>query len=679
MVWLKKAYGIRARLLVLVLGPMLFMALMLIALLYFWTNQVSYRQLLMKANTDLAVAAQGFQNTQQHYYNQLIISSQKQQLLKLLQIHPQFRNTDLYRQTLQQKLQEIKQSAGLSFVQLLDKRQCKLANIALCQHFNSKLVDAASRGEGGSAVEIFSALQLETIDKSLALHARVPIKNTENAISTQKSVEDRAMVLHLAYPLINANGQVRAILSAGVLMNRNNAFVDQIKRTVYSEGSLHTQSVGTVTLFLDDVRISTNVPDHDQIGGRAIGTRVSTQVRDKVLIEGERWLDRAFVVNDWYISGYLPITDSAGARVGMIYAGFLESPFRQELYDWLWQLLLLVAVVLIGCAYIVIHGAKSIFYPIENMAKVITAIRSGFRQRIQLPNDASLELLTLAQQFNLMLDQLESQHDHIEQEAGLLEVKISKRTHALNQHINLLQSTREQLIAKEKLAVIGQLTAGIAHEINNPTAVILGHLDLMSTELKGCGYDAQDDINIMLQQVERIRTLINDLLLLSRPGDHFETSSHIDVNELIHATRILVKHDLLRKNISLLFDLRATALTIGNRQKYQQVLINLLINAIAASDNSSQIKISTRNWRGFVIILVADKGCGMQAKTVERIFDPFYSQTKGGTGLGLSISYSLLQSQKAQISVHSKMNNGTSFCLWLPLASTESNQSIIGE
>jgi two-component system NtrC family sensor kinase len=655
------------------------MALILIALLYFWTNQVGYRQLLMKASTDLAVANQGFKNTQQQYYNQLVISSQKQQLIKLLQIHPQFKSTDLYHRTLQRKLQEIKQSAGLSFVQLLDKRQCKLVNIPLCQHFNSKLVDAASHGKGGSAVEIFSALQLESINESLAQLARVQIKNTQNATSTQKSVEDRAMVLHLAYPLIDANGDVRAILSGGVLMNRNNAFVDQIKQTVYSEGSLHTQSVGTVTLFLDDVRISTNVPDHDQIGGRAIGTRVSTQVREKVLIEGERWLDRAFVVNDWYISGYLPIVDSAGERVGMIYAGFLESPFRQELYSWLWQLLLLVALVLIGCTFIVIHGAKSIFYPIENMAKVITAIRSGYRQRIHLPNDTSLELLTLAQQFNLMLDQLENQHDHIEQEAGLLEVKISKRTQALNQHINLLKSTREQLIAKEKLAVIGQLTAGIAHEINNPTAVILGHLDLMSTELKGCGYDAQDDINIMLQQVERIRTLINDLLLLSRPEDHFETVSHIDVNELIQATKILVKHDLLRKNISLLFDLRATVLATGNRQKYQQVLINLLINAIAASNNSSEIKISTRNWKGFVIIVVADKGCGMPIKTVERIFDPFYSQTKGGTGLGLSISYSLLQSQKAQISVHSKIDSGTSFCLWLPLASTEPNQSIIGE
>ena len=655
------------------------MALMLIALLYFWTNQVSYRQLLMKASTDLAVAHQGFQNTQQHYYNQLVISSQKQQLIKLLQIHPQFRNTDLYHQTLQRKLQEIKHSAGLSFVQLLDKRQCKLVNIPLCQHFNSKLVNAASRGEGGSAVEIFSALQLETIDESLIELAKVPIKNTANATSTQKSVEDRAMVLHLAYPLIDNNGKVRAILSGGVLMNRNNGFVDQIKQTVYGEGSLHTQSVGTVTLFLDDVRISTNVPDNNQIGGRAIGTRVSTQVREKVLIEGERWLDRAFVVNDWYISGYLPIIDSAGARVGMIYAGFLEAPFRQELYDWLWQLLLLVAVVLAGCAYIVIHGAKSIFYPIENMAKVITAIRSGFRQRINLPNDTSLELLTLAQQFNLMLDQLESQHDHIEQEAGLLEAKVSTRTKALNQHINLLKSTREQLVAKEKLAVIGQLTAGIAHEINNPTAVILGHLDLMSTELQGCGYDAQDDINIMLQQVERIRTLINDLLLLSRPGDHFETSSQIEVNALIHATRILVKHDLLRKNISLLCDLRATELVVGNRQKYQQVLINLLINAIAASDCSSQIKISTRNWKGFVIVIVADQGCGMPASTLERIFDPFFSQTEGGTGLGLSISYSLIQSQKAQISVHSKMDSGTSFCLWLPLAATSPRQSITGE
>lgn len=665
MSWSSKPFGIRPKLLLLVLGPMLIMASILIAMLFFWTNQVSYRQLLMKASTDLAVANQGFQNTQLYYYNQLVISAQKHQLASLLQIHPQFRSSTNYRQTLQEKLLQIKDNAGLSFIQLLDKNQCSITNTHLCQQVSSHLIEKATQGLGGRGVEIFSANQLLAIDQSLAELAKVPIKNTAQAVTLAKTTEERAMILHLVYPLLSSNGDIRAILSGGILMNRNNAFVDQIKQTVYGEGSLHSKSLGTVTIFLDDVRISTNVPDANQVGGRAIGTQVSKEVRQKVLLAGERWLDRAFVVNDWYISGYLPIVDTMGTRIGMIYAGFLEAPFREELYDWLWLLLGLFLLVFISGTYVVIRGAKSIFNPIEKMVDVITAIRRGHRMRIALSNKNPPELDTLAKQFNLMLNQLEQQHDHIEQAAEQLEVKVLKRTQALNQHINLLQTTREQLIAKEKLAAIGQLTAGIAHEINNPTTVMLGHLDLMASELQDCGVDAQSDIDIMLQQVERIRTLISDLLLLSRPNSEQAPGSQVDISELINATKILVKHDLLNKNISLVLNLRATNAAIGNRQKLQQVLINLLTNAIAASDNSSQIKVSTRHWHKTVAVIISDRGCGMSAATLERIFDPFFSRSNGGTGLGLSISYSLLESQNAQISVHSTPNKGSTFCLWL--------------
>ena len=670
---LKRPQSIRPKLLMLVLGPMLLMAAMLIALLYFWTHQVSYRQLLMKASTDLAVVNQSFQNTQEYYFSQLVIATQRQHLTGYIQnprtvIHPSSYPKAATKAELQKKLLQIKDQANLSFIQLLAPNHCPILNTAPCQRFESELVARASRGEGGSGVEIFNVTQLAKLSAPLAERAKVSIKSTEQALEVQKTVEDRAMILHFTYPLFDAEGAVIAILSGGVLMNNNNTFVDQIKQTVYGEGSLHSQSLGTVTIFLDDVRISTNVPDAAQISGRAIGTRVSEQVRQKVLLQGERWLDRAFVVDDWYISGYLPITDSHGMRVGMIYAGFLEAPFRQEFYHWLWQLLVLVIIVLISCAFIVIRGAKSIFDPVTTMVGVMTAIRCGQRQRIKLSSNTAPELQTLAQQFNLMLNQLEEQHDHIEHSAELLEVKVSARTKKLNQHIKLLQRTREQLVAKEKLAVIGQLTAGIAHEINNPATVILGYLDVLMNELDECGIDAQADIEIMVQQVERIRSLINDLLLLSNPNIDVLPGRPIDINELVKATNILVKHDLFAKNLSLVFDLRATSAVLGSRQKLQQVLINLLVNAIAASDDFAQIKIQTRHWRNAVILLVTDTGCGMSAAILERIFDPFYSHTRGGTGLGLSISYSLLQSQGAQISVHSTPSSGSTFCLWLPLA-----------
>jgi two-component system, NtrC family, sensor kinase len=108
-------------------------------------------------------------------------------------------------------------------------------------------------------------------------------------------------------------------------LNQNLAFVDTINDLIYHDSALPEGSQGTVTLFLDDVRISTNVRLFEN--RRAIGTRVSAAVRSAVLEQGRIWLDSAFVVNNWYISGYEPMLDSYNRRVGMLYAGFLEKPF----------------------------------------------------------------------------------------------------------------------------------------------------------------------------------------------------------------------------------------------------------------------------------------------------------------------------------------------------------------
>jgi len=113
-------------------------------------------------------------------------------------------------------------------------------------------------------------------------------------------------------------------------LNRNYDFVDEIRDLVYGPGSLAEGSRGTVTVFLDDVRITTNVPGSES--ARALGTRVSVEVRNTVLEQGTTWIDRAFVVSDWYISAYQPIVDVNGDRVGMLYAGYLEAPFRSDLY-----------------------------------------------------------------------------------------------------------------------------------------------------------------------------------------------------------------------------------------------------------------------------------------------------------------------------------------------------------
>ena len=673
---MSKLRSIRSRLLILVLLPLLLMASVLVALLYLWTTDVGYRHLLMKVSTDLAVANESFHKTQQSYLTELALLAQSREFRKFyLASKAVEHNTVTSSSALAGQLQKMQLNSGLDFIALLSPSGCQLLNLASCDYRQSPLLQQALIGRAVSGVEVFSATDLNYLSPELAQRAKLQLEPTERARPVQRSSEERGMLLHLVYPLTDEQGRVQALLSAGVLMNGNATFVDQIKETVYGAGSLDFDSVGTVTIFLEDVRISTNVPAVQKPGARALGTRVSETVRQKVLVQGERWLDRAFVVSDWYISGYLPIVDVYNKRVGMIYAGFLEAPFKSQFYRWMWQLLVIFAVIVGVCALLVVRGAKGIFKPIEGMVTVISQIRQGHRQRIKIPVNTSSELLTLGVEFNLMLDQLERQHDHIEDSAAQLEIKVTERTASLNQHISLLQRTREQLVAKEKLAAIGELTAGIAHEINNPTTVILGYLDLMVAELGEAGEQVSEEVALIVQQVDRIRSIINDLLQFSRPGEYSSPVAKIDINEVVKSTAVLIKHDLLQKNIRLRLDLRATSTVYCNRQQMLQVLINLIVNAVAAISSDGRITIRSRNWRAQgVILIIRDNGCGMPEQTVSRIFDPFFSKTPGGTGLGLSVSYSILQGMQAEIAVRSRPGFGSVFYIWLPTMAVQLKQ-----
>ena len=656
--------SIRHRLLGLALFPVLLVVPLVIAMAWFWSNEVGYRQLLMKANTDLAVAQESFRATRHNYLLQLALASQSaglDSLLGALNSHPDRAS----QAEIAQQIEQLRAEVELDYLRLIDHRRCDLLNVGYCGYPDSPLIRSALAGEWVSGVEVFSGQQLQDLSPALASRALLPLSDTEHSRPTDRSAETRGMMLHLLVPLKNRRGEVVTLLAGGLLMNGNKAFVDQLKATVYGDGSLIEGSRGTVTLFLDDVRISTNVPAPLKPELRALGTRVSEQVRAQVLERGERWLDRAFVVSDWYISGYEPIVDVYGERIGMLYTGFLEAPYKDTFYRWIGQLLMALTILLLLCSYIAVRGARSIFRPVEKMAAVITRIRSGQRLRMGAMSSQD-ELALLAMEFDKMLDQLEAQHDQIQAAANQLELKVEQRTEALQQHIQLLNRTREQLVAKGKLAAIGELTAGIAHEINNPTAVILGYLDLMMAELGEAGAPVQSEAKLIIEQVERIRSIINSLLQFSRPDDYRTPLTSLNVDALVQDTRLLVRHDLSRKRVQLKLDLRAATKVAANRQLLQQVLINLIVNAVNAMQEGGRLTIRSRDWKDKgVVVVVRDTGCGIAPDALGRIFDPFFSLSSNGTGLGLSISYSILQRMGAEIDVRSRSGVGSCFYLWL--------------
>ncbi|MFQ5937068.1 MAG: sensor histidine kinase, partial [Acidiferrobacterales bacterium] len=235
--------------------------------------------------------------------------------------------------------------------------------------------------------------------------------------------------------------------------------------------------------------------------------------------------------------------------------------------------------------------------------------------------------------------------------------------------VTLLRETRQRLVTAEKLASLGQMAAGIAHEINNPTAVILGHVELLVAELGDAALDIQGDLEMIVQQCERIRYIVDSLLQFSRPTPPSVPIDieDVDVNRAVEDTLPLVRHALEKVPVNMCKRFTATRAVRIRRYELQEVLINLLLNAARASSAGGVVEMTTADWnkRG-VVVSVRDHGVGIPAEDVGRVFDPFFT-TDGhhGTGLGLSVSYGLIRRFGGEITVESELGRGSVFYLWL--------------
>ncbi len=271
-----------------------------------------------------------------------------------------------------------------------------------------------------------------------------------------------------------------------------------------------------------------------------------------------------------------------------------------------------------------------------------------------------------------MLDLLSDRKILLQKWADELEEKVEERTaelrHKNNELMNsilVLRKTRQKLVVAEKLAALGELTAGVAHEINNPTAVMLGNLDVIIAELGKNLAPVQDEIDLVVDQIYRIKDITNNLLQYVRPDTYAGQMPDTNINQVIEETLKLVHH--FRASIEYRFDmnLEASLPVNTNQQELQQVLINLLSNAIQAlPEHKGVISIRTQDiGDNSVEIVIEDNGHGMDQNMVNKVFNPFYTtRDQGeGTGLGQSISYGLIQRYGGSIEVTSELGQGTRF------------------
>jgi len=247
-----------------------------------------------------------------------------------------------------------------------------------------------------------------------------------------------------------------------------------------------------------------------------------------------------------------------------------------------------------------------------------------------------------------------------------LEKRIQERTEAMIHQ-------EKQMAHADRLASIGKLSSGIAHEINNPLGVIQGYTQLL---LRGEPEDSQrrKDLQVILKHAQSCKSIVEDLLNFARRSQ--PEMADINIHEVIEETLVFIQHRSKMESIRISKEFAENIPNIRmDEKKIKQVLVNLVMNAAHAVEQDGTITIATRfdesNRR--LEIDIADNGYGIEEKNLTRIFDPFFTtkSTGEGTGLGLAVSYGIAKSHGGDIRVQSRVGKGSVFTLLLPVSGSE--------
>jgi two-component system NtrC family sensor kinase len=448
------------------------------------------------------------------------------------------------------------------------------------------------------------------------------------------------MVVAAAVPVHDDQGNLLGLLYGANLLNGRYRIVDTIRTLVFQNQAYNGRDIGTATIFQGDLRVSTNVTTNE--GSRAVGTRMSPDVADVVLAKGHAYSQRAFVVNGWYISAYEPIRSPSGQIVGALYVGLLEAPYvhRQRLIVGVFLATVLVmAVATVMLLWLI---TKLMLRPIGRVIAMSRRViggdlsaRVGIRRRGEM---------------------------------GMLLQAIDDMADAVAQREEKLKTVaRQQLGQSEKLASIGRLAAGVAHEVNNPLTGVLTFAHLLRDKHAA---DEQDrsDLDLVIRETTRVRDIVRGLLDFARESP--SRRQPLDINVAVRQMLTLLRSQKEFKGVRIVEELAEPLPKVsGDQNQLQQVLLNLALNACEAMSNGGTLAIRTKVRDSEVIVEVADTGSGIPEEHLDMIFDPFFT-TKPvgkGTGLGLSVSYGIVQQHGGTIEVVSEEGKGSTFTIVLPV------------
>ena len=505
---------------------------------------------------------------------------------------------------------------------------------------------AMNKGASIAGTITVSRTFLETEAPERAGHIKFYSSPTSCPDTADAEPEDSCLAIAAAIPIFEyrTTGRLLGVLYGGRVLNQSTEIVDSARKPAFFDEIQTETTMPAATIFFDTVRIATNMID--QKGNRAVGTRVSGEVKQQVIVRGKEWTQRREDLGDKYISAFMPISDVFGKRVGMLSVATLESN-----YGAVQRKLIFLFIVATGFGVLSAVGmgyflARPIMAPVHRLIKASREVSEGNVSPDTGPLSKDREMALLQKTFKDMVESV-------------------KRTRMASQN---------QILQSEKQASVGRLAAGVAHEINNPLTGVLTytHMLLRRTDIND---DIRSDLQVIIESTERVRKIVKGLLDFSRQTKLDPEPT--EINRLMDATIKLVENQALLKGVGIHFEAGDNLpMIVLDQNQIQSVFLNMILNALDAAKPSGEITISSRPalsandiGRHGVEITIKDNGCGIPPEHLSQIFDPFFS-TKDvgkGTGLGLSVSLGIVKEHGGTIRVQSEPGKGAAFFIWLPV------------
>ncbi len=332
-----------------------------------------------------------------------------------------------------------------------------------------------------------------------------------------------------------------------------------------------------------------------------------------------------------------------GGDLGIVHAGFSDELMHREIQkNLILTIEISIAVIIFGI--IISYFLTGMFVkPLSEFLWATRRISKGkFDRRINITTND--EIGELADTFNKMIKDLKEYRDQKEEYSKTLEKKVEEKTMELRKKDALLIQT-------DKLASIGLLASGVAHELNNPLGSIFMNVNLvMETMDKDSAI--YEDLQKIDEDTQRCKRIVDDLLCFSRQQEL--KLAYYNINEIINRTINFIRHEADNRMIDIETDLGPDIDDIYvDRNHLQQVLVNIMMNGIQAMDKAGKLTIITKNNDSENIIIVRDTGCGIPSKNMYKIYDPFFTTREEGTGLGLSICYGIMKRLNGSIEIES--------------------------